>query len=128
MASSYTHTTALKIYAAIAASNGVDIEQLHHQTGLAKNTLVTYGRIMADEGAIEIQAIRSDSTNRPLKNLYLGIREPRPRLTDAERLKLIIEKLEPFEPMHRPPKWDAEFKGRIQYAIRDAIAIALGKV
>jgi len=123
MTSSYTHQTALKIYVAIAASgdNGIDIAQLHQATGLAKNTLISYGRAMADEGAILIQSIHSDAVNRPLKNLYLSVREPRPRLTEAERLKLIVEKLEPFEPRHHPEteKWDA-----VQYAVRDALLIA----
>lgn len=123
MASSYTHTTALKIYAAIAASgeNGVDLEQLNHATGLKKNTLCTYGRWLLEDGAIELQLVHSNAANRPLKNLYFAVQEPRPKLTETERLKLIVEKLGPCRVKPEPKR------STIQSAIRDAILIALGK-
>jgi len=137
MTSNYNHSIALKIYEAIAQSkNGLDLEQLQARIPspkkrgqrMALNTLRSYCRWLKEDGAIEIGGIHSDAANRPVKNLYIAIREPQPRLTDAEKLKQIIELLEPYTPQHRPDKWDAGYKANIQYAILDAVSIALGKI
>lgn len=124
MASAYTHATALRIYAAIAASgeNGVDIDQLQQATGLAGNTLRTYARWLEDDGAIEIAEVHSEALNRPLKNLYLAIRQPQPRLTDAERFRQIIEILEPFS--REPKSYDIKWKTELRIAIEKAIRLA----
>lgn len=96
MASSYTHTTAIAIYKAIASSgeNGVDIHQLTKRAGLAGNTVRTYCRVMEQDGAIAIISTQSPAPNRPLMNLYVAVREPLPRLSERERLISIAETLQ----------------------------------
>lgn len=133
MVSTYVHDTALKVYATIAAAgaNGVDFEQLrarltspHSEDGLmAGNTIRTYARWLQEDGAIDIQTTHSEANNRPLKNLYIAIREPRPRLTEADRLRLIAGILEPFS--RHPKSWDKGHKSEIIYAIREAIRLTL---
>lgn len=125
MVSTYVHSTALKVYATIAQAGetGVDAEQLIAKSQLASNTVRTYARWLQEDGAIEIQAIHSDANNRPLKNLYVAVREPRPRLGDRERLRLIAEKLEPFS--RHPKAWDKGYKGEIIHAIQEAIQLTL---
>ena len=125
MTSAYTHTTALKIYTAIADSGdrGVDIEQLVSATKLAMNTVRTYARWLEKDGAIEIAGINSDALNRPIKNLYLALREPRVRLSDREKLQRIAVFLEPFS--KHPASWDKGYKGEIVYAIQQAIRLAI---
>lgn len=124
MASSYTHTTALKIYRAIAKAGdrGVDIIQLQKATSLAENTLRTYARWLQKDGAISITEINSKAKNRTLKNLYRAIREPNPQVSEQQRLRRITALLEPFS--ENPKVWDKNYKGEVVAAIQEAIRIA----
>lgn len=127
MVSSYTHTTALKIYAAIADSgkSGVGVEQLANATKLAENTLRTYARWLEDDGAIAIEGVHSNAQNRSLKNLYLAIREPRIRVSEQERLKQITELLMPYS--KHPKSWDKAYKSEIIEAIKKAIQMSVNQ-
>lgn len=124
MTSTYTHATALKIYTAIAAAgeNGVDVDQLMKATDLAGNTIRSYARWLEQDGAIAIEAISSDAQNKPLKNLYLAIREPRVRLSERDKLKQVVELLTPYS--RHPKTWDKATKANIIEAIQKAILAA----
>ena len=125
MANRYIHATALKVYAAIAASgdHGLDAEQLVQATGYARNTITSYGRWLKADQSIKIYGIQSDARNRALKNLYVAVREPRPQLNDVEKLRKIADTLEPYR-YRGTGSWDARYKGEIEQVIDQAIGIA----
>ena len=125
MTSSYTHATALRVYAAIAASgkNGVDVEQLQKATKLAGNTVRTYARWLEEDQAISIEGTNSNAQNRPLKNLYIAIREPRVRLSEQSRLRQVVKLLTPYS--RHPQSWDKAYKANVMEAIQQAILAAV---
>lgn len=120
MASSYTHTTAIAIYQAIASSgkDGINIHQLTDLTGLAKNTVRTYCKVMEADGAIAILSTQSPAPNRPLMNLYVAVHEPLPRLSEYERLVRIAATLKGISAKNS--------KAEMMTAIQQAIQITQG--
>jgi hypothetical protein len=125
MASTYHPYTALKIYSAIANSGGrgLDVQQLMRATNLARNTILIYTRRLAAAGCIEIQAnpVQRKTIGHP-RNIYVPIKPPPMPPDAADRLRLIVDLLEPIS--RHPDHWDKGIKGEIIWRIQEALKVA----